>query len=181
VYDRARLIRLVHSRALKFGQFQLASGRVATYYLDGKQVTLDAEGAALVAQGLLEKLAEHLPHAVGGLTLGADPIVGAMLAIAGMRGLALRGFLVRKEPKGHGTQRYIEGPVLPGDRVVIVEDVMTTAGSSLVAAERATEFGLKVERVLAVIDRLEGGREALQARGLPLDTLLTVRDLGIEP
>lgn len=181
MFDRARLIELVRTRALKFGQFKLASGRMASYYLDGKQVTLDAQGAMLVAEGLLELLAGRLPDAVGGLTLGADPIVGALLGIAGQRGLGLRGFLVRKEPKGHGTERYIEGPVIPGDRVMIVEDVVTTAGSSLLAADRAAQYGLKVEGVLAVIDRLEGGREALEARGLPLDSLLTVRDLGIEP
>lgn len=181
MFERACLIELVRTKALKFGQFKLASGRTASFYLDCKQVTLDAQGAMLVAAGLLDLLAGRLPDAVGGLTLGADPIVGALLGVAGQRGLALRGFLVRKEPKGHGTERYIEGPVLPGDRVAIVEDVITTAGSSLLAADRAQQYGLRVERVLAVIDRLEGGREALAARGLPLDVLLTVRDLGIEP
>jgi orotate phosphoribosyltransferase len=89
--------------------------------------------------------------------------------------------MVRKEAKGHGTQRFIEGPVKPGDTAVIVEDVVTTGGSSLTAIERAEEFGLKVVRVLAIVDRLEGGAEAFRERGLRFDSLLTIRDLGIEP
>ena len=93
----------------------------------------------------------------------------------------LKGFMVRKEPKGHGMQRYIEGPVEAGNRVVIVEDVTTTGGSSLIAIDRAVEFGLKVERVITVIDRLAGAAEAFAARGIPLDPLVTIRDLGIEP
>ena len=89
--------------------------------------------------------------------------------------------MVRKEPKGHGLQRFIEGPVEPGQHVVIVEDVVTTGGSSLLAIDRAQEFGLIVDRLVAVIDRLAGGREALAARGIPLESLVTIRDLGIEP
>ena len=97
------------------------------------------------------------------------------------QGVPLKGFMVRKEPKGHGLQRYVEGPVEPGQRVVIVEDVITTGGSSLLAIDRAIEFGLVVERLVAVIDRLAGGREALAARGIPLESLVTIRDLGIDP
>jgi orotate phosphoribosyltransferase len=89
--------------------------------------------------------------------------------------------MVRKEPKGHGLQRFIEGPVEPGQRVVIVEDVVTTGGSSLLAIERAVEFGLVVERLVTVIDRLAGGAEALAAKGIPLESLVTIRDLGIDP
>jgi orotate phosphoribosyltransferase len=118
---------------------------------------------------------------VGGLAIGADPVTGAIVTMAGVEGVALKGFMVRKEPKGHGTQRFVEGPVVAGDRVAIVEDVVTTAGSALVAIARAREFGLVVERVVAVIDRLAGGREALAAEGVPLEALVSIRDLGLEP
>jgi orotate phosphoribosyltransferase len=175
------LIALVRERALRFGQFTLASGKQASYYLDGKQVTLDSAGAVLVAEGMLELLHGDMPQAIGGMAIGADPITAAVVTLAGTRGLPLRGFMVRKEAKGHGTNRFIEGPVQPGDTAVIVEDVVTTGGSSLAAIERCLEFGLVIRRVLAVIDRCEGGREALAERGLVLDSLLTIRDFGIEP
>jgi orotate phosphoribosyltransferase len=181
MYQRQALIEHIRDRALRLGDFTLASGRKSSYYLDGKQVTLDAQGAKLVAEGMLELLGDPLPVAVGGMSIGADPMVGAIITLAGVQGRALRGFMVRKEPKGHGTQRYIEGPVQPGDSVAIVEDVVTTGGSSLTAIERAQEFGLKVVRVLAIVDRLEGGAEAFAARGYPFHSLLTIRDLGIEP
>jgi orotate phosphoribosyltransferase len=181
VYDRQALIDLIRRRALKFGDFTLASGKKAKFYLDTKQVTLDANGAHLVGQGLLDLMGEKLPAAVGGMSIGADPIVGAIITIAGMRGLNLSGFLVRKEAKGHGLARFIEGPVEGGQEVVIVEDVVTTGGSSLLAIERAEEFGLKVARVLAIVDRLEGGADAFTSRGYPFASLLTIRDFGIEP
>ena len=183
MYDKQTLIELVRHRALKFGDFTLASGKKATYYLDGKQVTLDSSGAKLVAEGILDLLADNLPmpEAVGGMSIGADPITAAVITMAGVRGIAMAGFLVRKEPKGHGTNRYVEGPVMPGQRVVIVEDVVTTGGSSLEAIARVEEFGLKVARVVTIIDRLEGGQAAFTARGYPLSSLLTIRDFGIEP
>ena len=115
------------------------------------------------------------------MAIGADPITAAVITMAGVRGLPLKGILVRKEAKGHGTDRYVEGPVSPGDDVVIVEDVVTTGGSSLVAIERVEAFGLKVKRVVAIIDRLEGGAEAFAAKGYELSSLLTIRDLGIDP
>jgi orotate phosphoribosyltransferase len=98
-----------------------------------------------------------------------------------VRGLPLKGFMVRKEAKGHGTARHIEGPVLPGEEVVIVEDVVTTGGSSLLAIERAEAFGLKVTGVIAIVDRMEGGAEAFRSRGYPFSSLLTIQDFGIEP
>ncbi len=183
MYDKAKLIELVRARALKFGDFTLASGKKATYYLDGKQVTLDSFGARLIAEGILDLFGRELPapEAVGGMAIGADPITAAVITMAGVREQSLAGFLVRKESKGHGTNRYVEGPVAPGQRVVIVEDVVTTGGSSLEAIARVEEFGLKVLGVAAVIDRMEGGREAFAARGYPLASLLTIRDFGIEP
>jgi orotate phosphoribosyltransferase len=179
MYDRAALVDLVRRRALKFGKFTLASGREASYYLDGKQVTLDSTGARLVGEGILDHLADRLPAAIGGMSIGADPITAAVITMAGVRGLQLSGFLVRKEAKGHGLMKFIEGPVQPGDRVVIVEDVVTTGGSSLEAIQKAEAFGLVVAEVVAVIDRLEGGRENLTAKGYPVHSLLTIRDFGI--
>jgi len=183
VYDKQTLIELVRGRALKFGDFTLASGKTATYYLDGKQVTLDSFGAKLIAEGILDLLADHLPlpRAVGGMSIGADPITAAVITMAGVRGIPLLGFMVRKEAKGHGTNRFIEGPVSAGDTVVIVEDVVTTGGSSLEAIARCEEFGLRVARVVAIIDRCEGGSEAFTQRGYSFASLLSIRDFGIAP
>jgi orotate phosphoribosyltransferase len=180
VYDKQALIDLVREKALKFGTFTLASGKTASFYLDGKQITLDSLGAKLVAEGILELLGQPLPKAVGGMAIGADPITAAVITMAGVRGLELKGVLVRKEAKGHGLERYVEGPVSPGDDVVIVEDVVTTGGSSLLAIERVEAFGLKVKRVVAIIDRLSGGAEAFAAKGYEFASLLTIRDLGID-
>lgn len=175
------LLQLFRERALKFGDFTLASGKKAKYYLDGKQITLHSQGLRLVSEGLLKLMEGVDVQAVGGMSIGADPIVGGMLAIAGGQGRDLAGFLVRKEPKGHGTQKYIEGPVTPGMKVVIVEDVVTTGGSSILAADRAKEFGLDVVLVLAIIDRMEGGRENFAKHGLKFESLLKITDFGIEP
>jgi orotate phosphoribosyltransferase len=115
------------------------------------------------------------------MAIGADPITAAVITLAGVENLPLKGFLVRKEAKGHGTNRYVEGPVQPGDEVVIVEDVVTTGGSSLEAIERVTQFGLRVRKVIAIVDRMEGGGAAFAKQGYQLESLLTIRDFGIEP
>jgi orotate phosphoribosyltransferase len=179
MYDREALQQLVRAKALKFGEFTLASGKKASYYLDCRQITLDAQGAKLVGEGMLDLLAGDLPDLVGGMAIGADPITAAILTLAGIKNLPLRGVMVRKEAKQHGTGKLVEGPFQPGESLVIVEDVVTTGGSSLLAIERCEEVGLKVKRVLAIIDRLEGGREAFAARGYELTTLFTIRDFGI--
>ena len=183
MYDRQALLELVRSRALRFGDFTLASGKKAKYYLDGKQVTLDSRGAVLIGEGLLDLLAQHgpLPNAVGGMSIGADPITAAIITVAGLRNIPLAGVLVRKQPKGHGTNQYLEGPVQPGQTIAIVEDVVTTGGSSLEAIERVEQFGLKVTCVAAIIDRMEGGAQAFAARGVHFASLLSIRDFGIEP
>ncbi len=180
--DRERLIDLLRREALWTGQFTLASGRTSHYYVDGRKVTLAAEGAALLAAGVLDVLAGRPEvEAVGGLTMGADPIVGATLALAGLRGKALKGFLVRKEPKGHGTGQLVEGPVGPGMTVAIVEDVATTGGSALKAVEAVEAMGGRVACVIAMLDRLEGAAGAFETRGLDFYALATIRDLGVEP
>ncbi|HEX5106264.1 MAG TPA: orotate phosphoribosyltransferase [Pirellulaceae bacterium] len=179
MYDKAALMDLVRKLALQLGDFTLASGKKSKYYLDCRKVTLDSAGANLIADGMLELMGDKLPDAVGGMAIGADPITAAIITVAGRGGKPLRGFIVRKEAKQHGTGRDVEGPVQPGDRVIVVEDVVTTGGSSLAAIEKAEAFGLQVLGVLAIIDRLEGGRETLAARGYSLQTLLTIRDFGL--
>jgi orotate phosphoribosyltransferase len=179
-YDRNSLIAIIREHALKFGQFTLASGKQATYYLDCRMVTLHPQGANQIAAGMLETLLSDrfgaFPDAVGGLAIGADPITASVVVHAGLQNKSLLGFMVRKEAKQHGTGKLVEGPVQPGMSCVIVEDVITSGGSALKAAAAARDYGLKVIGVLGVIDRLEGGQEAFQAAGLPLATLLTIKD-----
>lgn len=180
---QARLVELLKRDALRTGQFTLASGRSSHYYVDGRTVTLSAEGAHAVAQGVLEILARH-PEitAVGGLTMGADPIVGATLALAPQHGRAdLRGFLVRKEAKGHGTGKLVEGALRQGELVAILDDVATTGGSSLQAVSAVKAFGAHVGCVIVMLDRLEGAAEAFASHSLPFFPLTTIRDLGVEP
>jgi orotate phosphoribosyltransferase len=179
MYDREALKQLVRDKALRFGEFTLASGKQASYYLDCRQITLDSQGARLIGEGMLELLAGDMPELVGGMAIGADPITAALLTLAGVREIPLRGVMVRKEAKQHGTGKFVEGPFQEGERVAIVEDVVTTGGSSVAAIERCEAVGLKVQRVLAIIDRLEGGREAFAARGYELTSLFTVRDFDI--
>jgi orotate phosphoribosyltransferase len=181
-FDRTRLIDLLKRDALRVGTFTLASGKTSHYYVDGRKVTLSAEGASAVAEGVLAVL-DGRPEveAVGGLTMGADPIVGATLALAGLRGRPLLGFLVRKEPKGHGTGQLVEGPLGRGQVVAILEDVATTGGSALKAVDAVEAMGARVGCVITMLDRLEGAAAAFEARGLDFYALATVRDLGVEP
>jgi orotate phosphoribosyltransferase len=182
-YERERLIELLKRDALKLGTFTLSSGRRSHYYIDGRKLTLSAEGAALIGAGVLGLLLrEFAVDSIGGLTLGADPIVGATLALASGAGLSrLTGFLVRKEAKSHGTGNLVEGPLEPGSRVAIVDDVATTGGASLQAVQAVMAMGCEVVVVIAVLDRLEGAAAAFAARGLPFRALVTIRDLGVEP
>jgi len=181
MYNRNRLMELIRERALKFGDFTLASGKKSPYYLDGKQVTLSAEGLLQISWGLLELLQGIQFSGFGGMSIGADPIVGGVLVAAASQNRPLQGFMVRKEAKGHGTQRFIEGPISPGDKVVIVDDVVTTGGSALQAVDRVQEFGCEVVHVVGIVDRLQGGEAAFKARGLSFSALLTIRDFGITP
>ena len=181
MFDREELIRLFHERALKFGDFTLASGKKSTYYLDGKQITLHSQGLRLVSEGLLDLLADVEFDAIGGMSIGADPIIGGVLTAADARDRSMIGVMVRKEPKGHGTQRYIEGPVEPGMKVVVIDDVVTTGGSSILACERIQEFGCEVVCVVGIVDRMQGGAANFAERNLPFRSLLSILDFGIEP
>ena len=182
MYDREALIALVRHRSLKFGEFTLVSGKKASYYLDGKQITLDPHGAMLIAEGILDLIVgKNMPVAVGGMSIGADPITAAVVTMSAVNGTPISGFMVRKEAKGHGLNQYIEGPVKPGDKVVIVEDVVTTGGSSLKAIKYCEDYGLEVVGVIAIIDRMEGGSAAFAEAGYKLSSLLTIEDFGIKP
>jgi orotate phosphoribosyltransferase len=174
---RDELIRNIATHALKKGEFTLASGQKSNYYINGKLSTLDARGAYLVARTFLAMIADDVPDAIGGLTLGADPIVGSMLALAGLEDLELKGFLVRKATKDHGTKSLVEGPMDGVEKVVIIEDVVTTGGSSMKAIQAVEELGCKVTRVLAIVDREQGGKENLKEKGYRLESIFTAKEL----
>ncbi len=163
---------------MRRGTFTLASGRTSDLYVDARQTTLHAEGAWLVGQLLLERLQEEVVG-VGGLTLGADPLACATAAVSFAAGRPVHAFLVRKEPKGHGTGRAVEGMAnLPaGSPVAILEDTTTTGRSLLLAVERAREAGLEVVQCLTLVDREEGAAEALAAAGLHLEAIVARQDL----
>lgn len=175
---RERLLGLLRSRAFQEREVVLASGRTSNFYIDCKQVSLDAEGATLIGELFHAAIEEVAPQAlaVGGLTLGADPLATATSVVSFLAGRPRAAFLVRKEPKGHGTNQWLESTRLPaGAEVVVLEDVITTGDSTLKAVERARLAGLRVVHALGLVDRLEGGREAV-TREVPLTTLFTRRD-----
>jgi len=179
LYDRQRLIELVHQNALQFGDFTLASGKKASYYLDCRKLTLDSEAANVIAEGILETLESDMPETVGGMAIGADPITAAVIAISWRQGKPLKGFIVRKEAKLHGTGKQVEGPVKPGQRAVMMEDVITTGGSSLKAIEHAREFGLVVDRIVTIVDRGDDSAAIFEKVGVKFHSLLHVSDLGV--
>ncbi len=181
MYDKNVLKAMILEKSLKFGDFTLASGKKATFYLDCRQITLDSVGAKLIGEGILELLRNDktLPKAVGGMSIGADPITAAVITVAAYENVPMKGFMVRKQSKGHGTNQFVEGPITAGDHVVIVEDVVTTGGSSLDAIEKVEAIGAVVDGVIAIIDRQEGGAEALQAKGYTLRSLFTIEDFGV--
>lgn len=176
-----RLAELLRQRSLSRGDFLLASGRRSSFYIDARRTTMSGEGQALIGAAGLAALQAHgwRPRAVGGLTLGADPVAYAIAHTARLAGLPLDAYTVRKEAKAHGTARRVEGCLDPGDAVVVIEDVITTGRSALDAVAAVRSEGAQVLGVLAVIDREEGGREALEAAGLEVAALVTARDLGV--
>jgi orotate phosphoribosyltransferase len=178
---RARLAELIKEHALKLGDFTLASGQKSTYFIDGKLVTLQSEGAYCLARCILDMIADSDVEAVGGMSLGADPIAGAVAALAGADGKHLLAFLVRKEQKDHGTRKQVEGPLPEGAKVIMLEDVVTTGGSTLDAiAAMEREKHAQVLGVIAMVDRLQGARENLAAKGYDLRSVFTITELGVK-
>jgi orotate phosphoribosyltransferase len=179
VTDRDRLLELIRDLAVVRGRVTLASGREADYYVDLRRITLHGEAAPLVGRTLLDLVGDWTFAAVGGLTLGADPVAAAMLHAAAARGGRLDAFVVRKEGKAHGLQRRIEGPDVAGRRVLAVEDTSTTGGSVLTAVEALREAGADVVGVAVVVDRDTGARQAVEAAGLPYRAIYGLADLEI--
>jgi orotate phosphoribosyltransferase len=176
-----RLRRILVERSYERRRVVLTSGRESDFYVDGKQTSLHPEGAYLIGKLLLRQLTSREPkvEAVGGMTLGADPMVSAVALVSYLEGTPIPAFIIRKEPKGHGTGQWIEGKknLPPRAPVAIVEDVVTTGGTTLKAVERAEQEGLRVVRVLALVDRQEGGAEAISRAGFSLEALFVKSDL----
>lgn len=162
------------------GDFTLASGKKSDFYINGKTTTLRPEALNLTAKIFLELMRADRPDRVGGMTLGADAMIGAITAFSWDQGTPYEGFIVRKEPKGHGTGQWIEGPELKaGQRIAVIEDVVTTGGSALQAVERIrqTQPDCRIVGVWALVDRLDGGREAMERAGLKLTAVFTKDEL----
>jgi orotate phosphoribosyltransferase len=176
---RERLLRLLVKRSFQLGDFTLSSGRKSDFYIDCRTTTMHAEGQVLIGQVGLDALAEAGldPDVVGGLTMGADPVAYAIAGESFRRGTPIHAFSVRKRLKRHGTGKRIEGCFEPGARVVVVEDVITSGGSALQACEAVGEEGGTVLAVLAVVDRQEGGRDAIEQEGHRVIPLFGVKEL----
>lgn len=170
---------LIVGQAVVHGRVVLSSGQEADHYVDLRRVTLDGQAAPLVGAVMLELTADLDVDAVGGLTVGADPVATAMLHAAAARGRRLDAFVVRKAAKAHGLQRQIEGPDVAGRRVLAVEDTSTTGGSVLTAVEALRAAGAEVLAVAVIVDRGTGAREAVEAAGLPYRAAYALSDLGL--
>ena len=176
-----RLRELIIDRSYERKRVILTSGMESDFYIDGKQTSLDPEGAYLIGRLFLRQLQSAGPPvaAVGGMTLGADPLVSAVAVVSHLQGTPLPAFIIRKEPKGHGTGQWIEGKknIPPGAPVAILEDVVTTGGTTLRSVERVREEGFRVVRILALVDREEGGSETIARAGFALEPLFRRSDL----
>lgn len=180
--DRDRLLALLRERSLSFGDFTLASGQRSSYYIDARRTTMSAEGLALIGRLGVDAIraAGWEADAVGGLTLGADPVAYAIARASLDAPPILDAFSVRKAPKQHGARRQIEGNLGPRTRAIVVEDVVTSGESALTAVEAVRGAGAEVVGVLAVVDREQGGRMRLEAAGLRVVSLATISQLGVD-
>ena len=169
------LLYFLKKDAYKKGEFKLSSGKNSELYVNCKPVTLTGRGLTLTSLLMLEHIETRV---VGGLTLGADPLVSGVAVVSALDKTVINGLIVRKEPKGHGTGAWIEGPEFPkGTRVTVLEDVVTTGGSAIKAAEKLRDAGYVVERVVAIIDRQEGGADAMKEAGLELKSIFTLEEM----
>jgi len=176
---RDRLKELYRTRAFAFGSFTLASGKSSSYYINSKNVLFHSEAVALLGEMLFEATKDLSIEGIGGLEVGAIPMCAAAAMYYHQQGRPIEGFFVRKAAKGHGSQQRVEGVVKSGDRVVVIDDVLTTGESVVQAIEELEKVGAKVVRVISVVDRLQGAAERL--KGYDYRPLFTVRDFGIDP
>ena len=169
------LLYLLKTDAYKKGEFTLSSGKTSEHYVNCKPVTLTGRGLTLASMSLLEEVKTPV---VAGLTLGADPLVAGVAVCSALDGRLVNGLIVRKEPKGHGTKAWIEGPEFKeGTKVTVLEDVVTSGGSAIKAAEKLRDAGYIVDRVVTIVDRQEGGEEAMKAAKLELKSLFLLEDI----
>lgn len=178
--DRDKLLGLLFQRAFRYSEtptFKLTSGKMSSFYIDCKKVSLDPEGAFLIGEQIFDRIKTLPVDGVGGMTLGADPIATAVSLISFLKNKPIPAFIVRKEPKGHGSEQQIEGALPANAKVVVVEDVVTTGGSTLRTIEALKKEGHSILKVISLIDRKEGGPEKITAEGIPFETLFTIDDL----
>jgi len=177
---KTKLLTLLKREALKTGRFILSSGKTSNYYLDGRIITLTPEGAYLVASIILELIKDQDIDAIGGPTLGADPVVGAIACLSYINNIPIKTFIVRKGSKEHGTQRQIEGPALKeGSRVILIDDVATTGKALTEAKEALDKIGVSAVKALVIVDREEGAEENLAKVGCKLESIFKIGELGI--
>lgn len=178
--DRQRLLELIRTEAYFREKIILSSGKESDYYIDARRVTLSARGVLLCARLILDTLKDEQFEAIGGPTLGADPLVGAVGVVSALNDRPVNTFIIRKTPKAHGKQQQVEGPLLSqGSRVVLIDDVATTGKAFLQSLDVLEPMGVKVVKALCLVDRKEGAREALAARGCPLVSLFDIGEIHL--
>jgi orotate phosphoribosyltransferase len=176
---RQRLRELVQERAVVRGEVTLASGQKSSYYIDGRMVLMASEAAALIGEVLYDLTKDLNLNAIGGPAVGAIPMATAAVIRYHQAGRPMEGFFVRREAKAYGMQKLIEGRLRPGDRVALVEDVLTTGGSVAQAVEAVRQAGATIEVVIGLVDRLQGARAKMESMGLRLESVFTLHDLGL--
>jgi orotate phosphoribosyltransferase len=175
--DKSELFHILMTQALSRGKFILSSGKESSFYLDARLVTLSAAGAYLTARVILDMIKDDQLDAIGGPTLGADPMVGAIASLSHQANRPINTFIIRKQPKPHGKQQQIEGPLLnEGDTVVIIDDVATTGKAFVESIEVLQKMNIKIKKAICVIDRGEGAREALAKYNVPLESIFTIAE-----
>ena len=177
---KEKLFNLLNQQALKRGKFLLSSGKESNYYLDGRVITLNPQGAYLVSSIILEMIKGEVFAAVGGPTLGADPIVGALAALSYNNNHPIQTFIVRKQAKEHGTLQQVEGPALKnGDRVILVDDVATSGKAILEAKQALDKIGVIADKAIVIVDRNQGAIDNLAKVGIKLESIFKIADFGL--
>ncbi|MCM8804879.1 MAG: orotate phosphoribosyltransferase [Candidatus Omnitrophica bacterium] len=174
---KIKLLRILKERAIVFKEVKLSSGKISNYYIDGKLITLDPKGIYLISRIIFEMIKEEDIDAIGGLTLGADPIVTGVSLISFIENKPIYAFIVRSSQKGHGMEKLIEGNIKKGWNVAIVDDVVTTGSSLIKSIEAVESYGAIVKKVLCIVDREEGAKEEIEKRGYKLEAIFRKDDL----